>query len=169
MIGLIPIVGDLTDMALNYTLVLKPAKRDLELPDWLVRQMFFNNAVSAGVGFIPLAGDIILAIWRANSRNAKLLEEFLRVKGEENMANGLPNLTPHTDERGRPIAHPAQNAAREVAREGSAGASTGAGTAVHGQNETVQTNAAAPSTTAAQQPQTQTKRKWWGGANKTGE
>jgi len=45
--------------------------------------MLFNNAVSAAVGFIPLLGDIVLATWKANSRNAFLLEEFLRVRGEE--------------------------------------------------------------------------------------
>jgi len=42
-----------------------------------------NNAVSAAVGFIPLAGDVILAAFKANSRNAGLLEEFLRIRGEE--------------------------------------------------------------------------------------
>ncbi len=45
--------------------------------------MLFNNAVSAGVGLVPIAGDIILAAWKANSRNAALLEEFLRIRGEE--------------------------------------------------------------------------------------
>lgn len=107
--------------------------------------MLFNNAVSAGVGLVPLVGDIVLAIWRANWRNAKLLEEFLRVKGEENMANGLTGLTPHTDARGRKVEHPAQGAARQAVLEGqgqgqaqaqqqqqplqaSAGPSTGAGT-----------------------------------------
>ena len=45
--------------------------------------MLFNNAISAGVGFVPIVGDIMLAVWKANSRNAALLEEFLRVRGEE--------------------------------------------------------------------------------------
>ena len=30
-----------------------------------------------------ILGDIVLATWKANSRNAALLEEFLRVRGEE--------------------------------------------------------------------------------------
>lgn len=107
--------------------------------------MLFNNAVSAGVGLIPIAGDLVLAVWKANSRNAKLLEEYLRVKGEENMAQGLTGLTPHTDERGRKIDHPAQGAAREVARgtgeqqrevATGAGSATRAATAVQGQEET---------------------------------
>lgn len=45
--------------------------------------MLMNNAVSVSVGLIPIAGDIILATFKANSRNAALLEEFLRIRGEE--------------------------------------------------------------------------------------
>lgn len=45
--------------------------------------MLLNNAVSAAVGFVPIVGDIILAAYKANSRNAALLEEFLRIRGEE--------------------------------------------------------------------------------------
>ena len=45
--------------------------------------MLFNNAVSAAVGFVPFVGDIVLALYKANSRNAALLEEFLRIRGEE--------------------------------------------------------------------------------------
>lgn len=160
LIGLIPGAGDIVDATLNYTLVLRPSKHDLDLPDWLVRKMVFNNVVSAGVGLIPIAGDIVLAMWKANSRNAKLVEEFLRVKGEENMANGMPNLTPYTDERGRTIDHPAQPAAREVAR--------GAGAAGQDQDETVQqsgVNAGGAGAAGGSANQTQGKRKWWGGKN----
>lgn len=45
--------------------------------------MLVNNAVSAGLGFIPFIGDVFIAIYKANSRNAFLLEEFLRIRGEE--------------------------------------------------------------------------------------
>lgn len=45
--------------------------------------MLANNAVSAVVGLIPFFGDIVLAVFKANSRNAALLEEFLRIRGEE--------------------------------------------------------------------------------------
>ncbi|KAG8789549.1 hypothetical protein FRC19_005187 [Serendipita sp. 401] len=82
LISLIPVVGDVTDAALNYLLVVRKA-RQAELPTWLVRRMLFNNAFSAAVGAIPIVGDIILGVWKANSRNAALLEEFLRVRGEE--------------------------------------------------------------------------------------
>ncbi|KAJ8488114.1 hypothetical protein ONZ45_g14078 [Pleurotus djamor] len=81
-IGLIPIVGDVTNICLNYFFVVRKAKQ-AELPSWLVRRMGFNNAVSGAISFIPLVGDVLLAVWKANSRNAALLEEFLRIRGEE--------------------------------------------------------------------------------------
>ncbi len=118
-LGLIPFAGDLANVLLNYNLVAKPAKRGAErtdhpLPDWLWRQMLLNNAVSAGVGFVPLVGDIGMAVWKANSRNAKLFEEFLRVVGEEQIKQGVPNLTVAEG-----AAHPAQAAARELVNDGS--------------------------------------------------
>jgi len=81
-IGLLPLVGDFADIGLNYYLVLRKA-RQADLPGWLVRRMLMNNLVSAGVGFVPVAGDVVLAMYKANSRNAALLEEFLRIRGEE--------------------------------------------------------------------------------------
>ena len=81
-IGLLPLVGDFADVGLNYYLVLRKA-RQADLPGWLVRRMLMNNLVSAGVGFVPVAGDVVLAMYKANSRNAALLEEFLRIRGEE--------------------------------------------------------------------------------------
>lgn len=82
LIGLIPFAGDFADLVLNYTLVLRKA-RQAELPDWLVRKMLLNNMVSAAAGFVPVVGDVILATYKANSRNAALLEEYLRIRGEE--------------------------------------------------------------------------------------
>jgi hypothetical protein len=77
--GIIPGAGDIADATLNYFLVVRKA-RQAEIPGWLLRKMLANNAVSAGVGLIPLVGDVILATYKANSRNAALLEEFLRIR-----------------------------------------------------------------------------------------
>ena len=55
-IGLIPFAGDLTDAFLNYFLVVRVARK-ADLPNWLVSQMLFNNAVSVGVGLIPVVGE----------------------------------------------------------------------------------------------------------------
>jgi len=88
--------------------------------------MWLNNGVSAGVGLVPIAGDMILAIYKANSRNAKLLEEYLRILGEEHIAAGLPNLTPEPTPlpgqrvgkgRGQEDTHPAQPAAKQLVKD----------------------------------------------------
>ena len=81
-IGLVPVAGDVTNALINYVLVVRKARK-ADLPDWLVARMLFNNAVSAGVGFIPLVGDVLLAVYKANSRNAALLDEYLRIRGSE--------------------------------------------------------------------------------------
>ncbi|EPQ30928.1 uncharacterized protein PFL1_01826 [Pseudozyma flocculosa PF-1] len=121
-VGIVPGLGDITAALLNYTLVVKPAKNEIDdIPDWLVRQLLFNNAVSAGVGLVPIVGDIALAAWRANSRNANLIEEFLRVKGEENMAAGLQDLTPRPPSTD--VAAPAQDAVRQQVQQASASSS----------------------------------------------
>ncbi|KAG8853983.1 hypothetical protein FRB96_007846 [Tulasnella sp. 330] len=83
-IGLVPVVGDFSDAALNYLLIIRIARK-ADIPDWLLSKMLANNAVSMGIGLVPFVGDILLAAWKANSRNAHLLEEFLRVRGEEAM------------------------------------------------------------------------------------
>ncbi|TFK50228.1 hypothetical protein OE88DRAFT_1611224, partial [Heliocybe sulcata] len=81
-IGIIPGAGDIADAVLNYVLVVRKA-RQAEIPDWLLTRMLMNNAASMGMGFVPIAGDICLAAFKANSRNAALLEEFLRIRGDE--------------------------------------------------------------------------------------
>jgi len=97
-IGLIPVVGDVADASVNYLLVVRKA-RQAELPDWLVRRMLVNNAISIAVGLIPLAGDVVLAIFKANSRNALLLEEYLRIRGEE-FIKAETNKKPGTSNNG---------------------------------------------------------------------
>jgi len=80
-IGIIPGVGDAADAILGYVLVIRKARR-AEIPWWLTQRMIFNLAVATTVGLVPIVGDVILAAFRANSRNAALLEEFLRLRGE---------------------------------------------------------------------------------------
>ncbi|GAA5877332.1 hypothetical protein JCM8547_003836 [Rhodosporidiobolus lusitaniae] len=43
----------------------------------LVQRMTLNQIVGLGIGLVPLVGDLMLAVWKANSRNAALLEDFL--------------------------------------------------------------------------------------------
>ncbi|KXN88658.1 hypothetical protein AN958_06926 [Leucoagaricus sp. SymC.cos] len=88
-IGIIPVVGDVTNMSLNYYLVIRKAKQ-ADIPPWLVQRMMAHNLVSTGVGFVPVVGDVIAAAYKANSRNAALFEEFLRIRGEEYLKQNPP-------------------------------------------------------------------------------
>ena len=45
--------------------------------------MVGNQAIATVIGFVPIVGDIGIAIFKTNSRNAALLEEYLRIRGEE--------------------------------------------------------------------------------------
>ncbi|KAF4609647.1 hypothetical protein D9613_011940 [Agrocybe pediades] len=47
-----------------------------------------NNAVSAADGFVPFVGDVILGVFKANSRNVVLVEEFLHIRGENFLKMG---------------------------------------------------------------------------------
>ncbi|KAI0264499.1 hypothetical protein BC834DRAFT_883395 [Gloeopeniophorella convolvens] len=78
-IGIVPGVGDAADAALGYFLVVRKARK-AELPRWLTQRMMLNLGVATSVGLVPLVGDVLLAAFRANSRNAALLEEYLRVR-----------------------------------------------------------------------------------------
>lgn len=52
-LAFIPVVGDVIDAGLNYTLVVRKA-RQAEIPTWLLRKMLFNNTVSAAAGSVSL-------------------------------------------------------------------------------------------------------------------
>lgn len=44
--------------------------------------MYFNILLDFGIGLVPFVGDVADAIFRANTRNAWLLEEYLIQKAE---------------------------------------------------------------------------------------
>ncbi|ORY56819.1 hypothetical protein BCR35DRAFT_296166 [Leucosporidium creatinivorum] len=75
-LGLIPLAGDIASFLLGYFLVLRKC-RQADLPFSLSQRMAFNQAVSLGIGLVPMVGDLCAAVWKTNSRNAALLEEFL--------------------------------------------------------------------------------------------
>jgi hypothetical protein len=45
--------------------------------------MIGNQAVATVIGFVPVVGDVGIAVFKTNFRNAALLEEYLRIRGEE--------------------------------------------------------------------------------------
>lgn len=61
------------------------------LPSTLKMKMMFNIVLDFAVGLVPILGDVADAVFRANTRNAALLEAHLREKGKKNLrASGAP-------------------------------------------------------------------------------
>ncbi|KAM7197862.1 protein of unknown function (DUF4112) domain containing protein [Rhypophila sp. PSN 637] len=81
-IGLIPIVGDIIEILMAMSLVNAAAKIDGGLPAMLRARMMTNILLDFGIGFIPLLGDIGDAFFRANTRNAWLLDTYLSEKAK---------------------------------------------------------------------------------------
>lgn len=62
--------------------MLRVAEKNLDLPAGIINHAWFNNLVSVAFGLVPLAGDVVLAAWKANSRNANMFEEYLIKRAE---------------------------------------------------------------------------------------
>jgi len=111
-IGLIPFVGDFADAILSYTLIIRTARK-ADLPAALIERMIFNTSVSIGLGLVPIVGDIMLAVWKANSRNANLLEDFLIARLAQTQNKSGTEGTILTNHQETAIAHEAILAAKE--------------------------------------------------------
>ena len=74
-IGLIPVVGDIVATALSLWLVREA--RALGAPWHVTARMLANVAFQGVVGTVPVAGDAIDVLFRANMRNARLLRAWL--------------------------------------------------------------------------------------------
>ena len=92
-IGIIPAIGDVIDALLAVMVMRHASKIDGGLPAALKSRMMLNIMLDFAVGLIPFLGDLADAVFRANTRNAWLLEEYLIKKGEEErkLAAGNPN------------------------------------------------------------------------------
>jgi hypothetical protein len=75
LLGLIPGLGDVTAVALSGYIVLAAARTGV--PPSVLARMILNLGVDTLVGSIPLLGDLFDVGFRANIRNAALLEKFV--------------------------------------------------------------------------------------------
>lgn len=68
---------------------------EVNLPPTVKAQMILNVAFDFVIGLVPFLGDLLDIAFKANTRNAIVLENYLRERGAENIRRqGLP---PQTD------------------------------------------------------------------------
>jgi hypothetical protein len=74
-IGLVPVVGDMAGLALSGYVLLEAqragASRDVKL------RMLRNMGIDFVGGLLPVVGDAFDAIYKANTRNTRLLKSYL--------------------------------------------------------------------------------------------
>ncbi|TGO29741.1 hypothetical protein BPAE_0011g00120 [Botrytis paeoniae] len=80
-IGLVPAIGDFIDLFMALMVFRTCSQVDGGLPNSVRSKMMFNIVLDFAVGLIPFAGDLVDAVFRANTRNALELERHLRDKG----------------------------------------------------------------------------------------
>lgn len=76
LLGLLPGGGDLIGGAVSSYAILIAAR--LGAPPAVIARMAMNIGIDALIGVIPLLGDVFDVGWKANRRNADLLETYLQ-------------------------------------------------------------------------------------------
>jgi hypothetical protein len=74
-IGLVPGLGDAASAAMSAYLLLEA--RRLGVPPRVMSRMLANAVADLIVGAVPIAGDVFDAAFRANLRNARLIDAWL--------------------------------------------------------------------------------------------
>ncbi|KAG5943080.1 hypothetical protein E4U53_007113 [Claviceps sorghi] len=83
-IGIIPAIGDAIDGLMSLSVFRKCCKVDGGLPHSVKVRMMMNVALDFVIGLVPGAE----AIFRGNTRNALLLEDYLRQRAEQKLRDG---------------------------------------------------------------------------------
>src|SRR5580765_8520078 len=73
LLGLFPGIGDLVSPVFSLFLLWHGAR--LRVPKIVLVRMVLNAAIDAGVGAIPVVGDLFDFAWKANDWNLALLEK----------------------------------------------------------------------------------------------
>ncbi|KAJ3483298.1 hypothetical protein NLG97_g7338 [Lecanicillium saksenae] len=96
-IGLIPFAGDVVDCLLALMVMRTADQVEGGLPFFIKFQMILNIAIDFAIGLAPFVGDLVDAMFKANTRNAVLLEAYLREQGQKKLKKGnlpIPDVDP---------------------------------------------------------------------------
>lgn len=75
LVGLIPGGGDVVGAALSSGIVLMAMREGVPAP--VLWRMVANIGIDALIGAVPLIGDLFDVAWKANTKNAELLDRYL--------------------------------------------------------------------------------------------
>lgn len=78
LVGLIPVIGDFVGLVLSLPVLLEAVRAGA--PRALLRRMLRNMLIEFFGGLVPGVGDAFDVYWKANTRNTKLLREWLRTE-----------------------------------------------------------------------------------------
>lgn len=84
--------GDAIDALLALMVIRTCTEIEGGLPNSLKAQMLFNLILDFFIGLVPFVGDLADALYKCNSRNAVLLENYLRKQHEKRTKNGQQAL-----------------------------------------------------------------------------
>ncbi|MEA5569550.1 DUF4112 domain-containing protein [Calothrix sp. UHCC 0171] len=84
-LGLVPGGGDFLGVMLSAYIVLESAR--LGAPRSTLSRMVLNIIVDGVVGAVPVFGDFFDFAWTANTRNIRLLEDYLKFPGQRRKAD----------------------------------------------------------------------------------
>lgn len=89
-------IGDVIDLVMAYMVVKTCEQVQPPLPASLRSRMQLNLAIDFLIGLVPFIGDLADAVYKCNTRNAVLLENELRKRGEQRIrASGQqPQIDP---------------------------------------------------------------------------
>lgn len=87
-IGLIPVAGDTLGAGISGWLIWKAHR--LGAPAHLKARMIANAGVDYALGLVPLLGDIGDAVFKANTKNVRLLKAFLQEQRKHDGMAGEP-------------------------------------------------------------------------------
>lgn len=75
LLGLIPGVGDAITGSFSALIVFKAYQ--MGAPASVIMKMLANTLIDTVIGFIPFIGDLFDFVFKANTKNVKLLEDYL--------------------------------------------------------------------------------------------
>lgn len=78
-IGLWPVLGDGISLLLSAFIIVDAAR--VGVPPRMIARMGFNILIDLVLGGIPLIGDVFDMMWKANKKNAAILDAHLEAAG----------------------------------------------------------------------------------------